>query len=147
MVSMDGESAHEPESANPDVDRIVRRLDARRSLPPVVDSPPQALGSPSAVIEEGQQAREAAAEVVVTPSRVYVTMELPGAAKETLEVTATATQVTVHARGPEGRTIHQEIDLPGPVDPDAVTATYRNGVLDVSLPRRKGCRNGGIEGH
>lgn len=145
MVSMDEESAREPESADPDVDRIVRRLDARRSLPTVVDSPPQALGSPSAVVEEGQQAREAAAEVVETPSRVYVTMELPGAAKETLEVTATATQVTVHACGPDGRVFHREIDLPGPVDPEAVTATYRNGVLDVSLPRRKGRLNGGPE--
>src|SRR5207237_7048027 len=39
-----------------------------------------------------------------------------------------------------GRVFHSEIELFHPVEPEAVTATYRNGVLDVTLPRRRGHR-------
>jgi HSP20 family molecular chaperone IbpA len=30
------------------------------------------------------------------------------------------------------------LELAGPIESEAVTATYRNGVLDVTLPRRRG---------
>jgi len=69
-----------------------------------------------------------------------VTLELPGVSRETLEVTADDSRLTVHAIGEGGRVFHSEIELFHPVEPEAVTATYRNGVLDVTLPRRRGHR-------
>src|SRR5439155_395803 len=42
--------------------------------------------------------------------------------------------------GEGGRVVHSEMELFHPVEPEAVTATYRNGVLDVTLPRRRGHR-------
>lgn len=140
MVSMGEEPGREPDPSTGSVDRIVRRLGARRSLPPMEASSVPALGPPTAVAEEGREARVPPADIVLTPSRIYITLELPGASKETLEVTATNGHLSVHARGPDGREFHSEIELPAPVESEAVTATYRNGVLDVALPRLRGHR-------
>jgi len=122
------------------LDRLLRRIDAHPSLPAIGSSSARALGPPSAIADERGQAREPAAEVVVTPARIYVTLELPGVSRETLEVTADDSRLTIHAIGEDGRVLHSEIELFHPVEPEAVTATYRNGVLDVTLPRRRGHR-------
>src|SRR5947208_6239783 len=120
------------------LDRLLRRIDAYRSLPAIGTSTAPALGPPSAIADESDRVREPTADVVVTPARIYVTLELPGVSRETLEVTAEGSRLSVHAIGADGRVFHSEMELLHPVEPQAVTATYRNGVLDVTLPRRRG---------
>jgi len=93
------------------------------------------LGPPSPIADESRLTREPISEVVVDPSSIYVTLELRGASRETLEVTTTQNRLTVHALDADGRVFHREIDLPEPVEPDAANVTYRNGVLDVTLRR------------
>ena len=138
---MDDDSSPEADSGSPkDVDRLLRRLDARPSLPPMAASKVPILGPPSPVADETRGVREAVADLVVTPARIYVTVELPGASRETMEVTSTDCRLTVHAIGTDGGVFHREIDLPHAVVPEAVSATYRNGVLDVTLPRLRGHR-------
>ena len=133
MVS---EPAGEGERPSPDaIDRIVGRLGAHRSLPAAGATSPAALGPPSPVADESHLTREPISEVVVDPSSIYITLELRGASRETLEVTATRNRLTVHALDAEGRVFHREIELPHPVEPDAINVTYRNGVLDVTLRR------------
>jgi HSP20 family molecular chaperone IbpA len=122
------------------LDRLLRRIEEHRSLPGGGQATGRALGPPTALADEGDRAREPIADVVVTPARIYVTVELPGVSRETLEVTAEDQRLSVHAIAPDGRVFHSEIDLDHPVEPEAVTATYRNGVLDVTLPRRRGHR-------
>jgi len=133
MVS---EPSGEGEGPSPDaIDRMVRRLGAHRSLPAVGERGPRALGPPSPIADESRLTREPISEVVVDPSSIYVTLELRGASRETLEVTTTRNRLTVHALDADGRVFHREIELPQPVEPDAANVTYRNGVLDVTLRR------------
>src|SRR3989442_3881089 len=133
MVS---EPSGEGERPSPDaIDRIVTRLGAHRSLPAVGGTSPPALGPPSPVADESHLTREPVPEVVVGPSSIYVPLELRGASRETLEVPTTQNRLTVHALDAERRVFPREIDLPKPVGPNAVSVTYRNGVLDVTLPR------------
>jgi len=133
MVS---EPAGEGERPSSDaIDRIVGRLGAHRSLPAMAGTSPAALGAPSPVADESHLTREPVSEVVIDASSIYVTLELRGASRETLEVTTTPHRLTVHALDAEGRVFHREIELPQPVEPDAVSVTYRNGVLDVTLRR------------
>jgi HSP20 family molecular chaperone IbpA len=122
------------------LDRLLRRIEAHRSLPGSGQAATPALGPPTALTNEGDRVREPVADVVVTPARIYVTVELPGVSRETLEVTAEDQRLSVHAVAEDGRVFHSEIELGHPVEPQAVTATYRNGVLDVTLPRRRGHR-------
>src|SRR5690242_10149627 len=91
------------------LDRLLRRIDAHRSLPAIGTSYARALGPPSAIADEGEPVREPTAEVVVTPARIYVTLELPGVSRETLEVTAENSRLSVHAIGADGRVFHSEI--------------------------------------
>ena len=138
---MDDDSSPESASGSPkDVDRLLRRLDAHPTLPAMAASKVPILGPPTPVADETRGDREAVADLVVTPARIYVTVELPGASRDTMEVTSTDYRLTVHAIGADGRVFHREIELPHAVMPDAVTATYRNGVLDVTLPRLQGHR-------
>ncbi len=133
MVS---EPSSEGERRSPDaIDRIVQRLGAHRSLPAMGGTSPAALGPPSPVADESHLTREPISEVVVDPFSIYVTLELRGASRETLEVTTTQNRLTVHALDAEGRVFHREIELPQPVEPDAANVTYLNGVLDVTLRR------------
>ncbi|MGI0148432.1 MAG: Hsp20/alpha crystallin family protein [Thermoplasmata archaeon] len=133
------ESSADREAGIPDsIDRVMRRIDAHPSLPAVEASKAPALGPPTAIADEGHEVREPAADIVVTPAKIYVTLELPGATRETIKVLADGTHLSVHAIAANGRVFHADIPLSHPVEPDAVTATYRNGVLDVTLPRRRG---------
>ena len=122
------------------LDRLLRRIDAHRSLPSIEVSSARALGPPTALAEPGDAVREPVVDVVLTSARIYVTLELPGVSRETLEVTAEDRRLTVHAVAADGRAYHKELELAGPIQPETVTATYRNGVLDVTLPRRFGHR-------
>jgi HSP20 family protein len=79
-----------------------------------------------------------------------VRAELPGVNKDSLEVTAKGDQLTVsgervaqpvkpeasyHRRERASGKFRRTVTLPQQVDPDAVQAAYRNGVLEVVLPR------------
>jgi HSP20 family protein len=135
------DGSRDQEALRPEpIDVVLRRIDAHRSLPTLGPNVPRALGPPTALATEGAEARQPQADVVTTPSRIYVTLELPGASRETIEVLVDDARLTVHALTSEGRVFHTEILLTHPIEPEAVTATYRNGVLDVVLPRRQGHR-------
>jgi len=79
-----------------------------------------------------------------------VRAELPGIDKDSLEITTKGEQLTIrgerkldpaeapanyHRREREGGQFRRVVSLPQPVDANKVSATYRNGVLDVILPR------------
>jgi HSP20 family protein len=79
-----------------------------------------------------------------------VRAELPGVEKGSLEVTAKGDQLTVrgertiktaaadasyHRRECEGGQFRRVVTLPQSVDADRIEATYKNGVLEVVLPR------------
>ena len=85
--------------------------------------------------DESRLVRDPAPEVVVDASWIYITLELPGASRESLEITRTQDRLTVHALDAEGRVFHREVELPQPVEPDPANVTYRNGVVDVTLRR------------
>jgi HSP20 family protein len=93
---------------------------------------------------------------VFPPVNVYddgekflVRAELPGVDKDSLEITAQGDQLTLrgerkieaaekkasyHRREREGGQFRRVVSLPQAVDADHITATYKNGVLEIELP-------------
>ncbi|HYM38799.1 MAG TPA: Hsp20/alpha crystallin family protein [Thermoplasmata archaeon] len=130
------------QDADPDRDEVPRavdRLPGRRhpthSLPdPRHGTDPPALGPPSPTVEPLAE-RTPAAEVSQTPKHIYVTVELPGAPKDSLDIEATERTLTIDAPRVGAPAFHLEVDLPSAVDPESAKATYRNGILDVTLAR------------
>lgn len=79
-----------------------------------------------------------------------VRAEIPGIDKDSIEVTAKGAQLSIrgerrieipvgeasyHRRECEAGQFRRTITLPQPVDADAISASYKNGVLEVTLPR------------
>lgn len=98
-----------------------------------------------------------AVDVEERDDEFLVTADVPGYAKEDIEVSLADRTLRIQAeresetREREGDYLRRErqttsasrsIQLPGDVEEDGITATYQNGVLTVTLPKR-----GGGDGH
>lgn len=131
---------HDKEADSGEAPDAADRLPVRRrvrSLPgPRQPSSPPALGPPSPTIESPSESTPVA-EVSLSPEYVYVTVELPGAPKDALDIQAIEGTLTVDAPRVGRPAYHLDIELPCPVDPESAEATYRNGILDVTLVRVK----------
>lgn len=133
---MTDEPSPDPDERPGAVDRLVGRLNRVRSLPgPDPSHFPLALASPAPTVLEDGPTVVPSAEIHATPRRVYVTVEVPGVPRNTIDVQASEDRVTVHAPRPGGPTYHLELALPVPVDPRSTTSTFRNGVLDITFLR------------
>jgi HSP20 family protein len=81
---------------------------------------------------------------------LVVRVEVPGVDPEDLDVELTPQQLTVRGEirqssGGDGQGIyhserrygrfHRSVPLPATVDPDSAQASYRNGLLEVRMPR------------
>lgn len=102
--------------------------------------------------------REPLADVWETDDAVYVTLELPGVNKDDIKLDITENQVEVKVdlqkekkEEKEGyrrferqyRGFYRLIALPTEVVPEKAEASYKNGVLEIKLPKatkRKGVR-------
>jgi HSP20 family protein len=80
--------------------------------------------------------------VLTSDEEVKVLVELPGAKKDEIKLSATANTLSIRTETPE-RKYSKDIDLPEEVDPATAKSSYNNGVLEVTF-RRKGKKQSGI---
>lgn len=94
--------------------------------------------------------QDVALDVADHPDEVVVTVDMPGFEKDQIDVSLAERTLTVsgdygyetdegddaylHRERRQG-SMHRSIRLPVEVDEDAVAATYRNGVLTITLPK------------
>lgn len=87
-------------------------------------------------------------EVRDLPDEVVVTIDIPRASKDDLRLRASERslyleapcnyEVPLHSYYRRGATRYRlEIDLPEEVDPEAASSRYREGVLEVRLPKKR----------
>jgi len=99
----------------------------RRSLP---EKP---LGLPRTALKE---MREPLVDIFEEDNNVKVYAELPGVEKEEIELNFGNGYIDVRARN-----FHKVIDLPHvQTSTDAVSTEYKNGVLQITIPRKKQLR-------
>ena len=72
---------------------------------------------------------------------IYVTAELPGINKQDINLTATEDQLIIEIQK-EGKTQEKEVKLPAAVHRNKTEATFNNGVLSITLKKRKNKRKG-----
>ncbi|MBI1958860.1 MAG: Hsp20/alpha crystallin family protein, partial [Candidatus Rokubacteria bacterium] len=85
-----------------------------------------------------------------TKDELVVTVEVPGLSEKDVHLSITGEVLTIRGERRQGREVKEEnlyrgerwfgrfertLPLPIPVQPDKVTATYRDGVLNVKLPK------------
>jgi HSP20 family protein len=82
-----------------------------------------------------EEKREPFTDIITTENEVKVIAELPGAEKRDIRLYATEDRVTIHVDKPQ-RKYYKELKLPAKVDVKRASSSYKNGVLEVSLPMK-----------
>jgi HSP20 family protein len=67
---------------------------------------------------------------------VRVIVELPGVEKKDITLSGTDKKLTISVDTPE-RKYFKDVELPAKVDVKKATSTYKNGVLDIAVPKKK----------
>ena len=83
-----------------------------------------------------REEREPLVDVITTDGEVKVIAELPGVEKEDIKLHGTEDTLTISVDTPE-RKYYKEVDLPVKVDPRKAKSSYKNGVLEVTLPKKE----------
>jgi HSP20 family protein len=105
------------------------------------------------VVEEGWMALTGV-ELKETDDRVLVRTDAPGFELGDFAIEVTGATLTIaaehktegHAKEPPvERSLRRIVTLPAAVDPDRVEARYRNGVLEVTLPRAEPAKRRKVE--
>lgn len=79
--------------------------------------------------------REPLTDILEGENEIYVTVEIPGVEREDINLQVIENTLTIDV-GVEKRKYHKNIKLSSEVDPDSTAATYKNGVLDITLKRK-----------
>lgn len=89
---------------------------------------------PEVGLEAGS--REPMSDVMEGDKDVSITVELPGVEKG--DVNLHVGEDTVTVRVEKGRRYHKRISLPATVVPPTAKATFKNGILDVTVQKAHG---------
>jgi HSP20 family protein len=81
-----------------------------------------------------KQEREPLVDIVDTEKEIKVIAELPGVAKEEIKLSGTPEKLTISVDTPQ-RKYYKQIDIPSKIDPKKAKTSYKNGVLEVTLPK------------
>lgn len=95
--------------------------------------PGSRLGRPRIDIKEK---REPLVDVMTTDGEVKVVAELPGVEKKDIKLQGTESSLTISVNTPE-RKYYKEVEIPAKVDTKKTRASYKNGVLEVTLQKKK----------
>jgi HSP20 family protein len=88
-----------------------------------------------ALIDDGEsQEREPLIDVLESDALVRVIVELPGVQKDDIKIDAHERSLEVTVDN-EVKQFHELIELPCAIQPDSVKASYKNGVLMISMNR------------
>jgi HSP20 family protein len=75
-------------------------------------------------------------DVGTTDKEVKVTVEMPGVAKDKINIDAYDSTLEVKSEDPQ-RKYHKTIDLPPDADLETAKSKYNNGILEIIFDRKK----------
>jgi len=94
---------------------------------------PEAFGIPKPSLDVKEE-REPLVDVITTNGEVKVIAELPGVEKEDIKLHGTEDSLTISVDTPK-RKYFKEIPMPVRINPKGAKTVYKNGVLEVTVPK------------
>ena len=91
-----------------------------------------------------KEEREPLVDIVDADGEIKVIVELPGVEKEEIKLSGTDEKLTISVDTPQ-RKYFKEIDIPAKIDPKNAKSAYKNGVLEVTLPKVEETKQSGEE--
>lgn len=83
-----------------------------------------------------KEEREPLVDIIETDGEVHIVAELPGVEKNDIKLHGTGDTLTISVDTPQ-RKYYKEITLPAKVNVKEAKTEYKNGVLEVTLPKIK----------
>ncbi|MBT8171724.1 Hsp20/alpha crystallin family protein, partial [Candidatus Bathyarchaeota archaeon] len=80
--------------------------------------------------------RDPLADIIDADSQVRVIVELPGVEKEDIKLSGTDEILTISVDSPK-RKYFKEVKLPAKINSKKATSKYKNGVLDITVPKKQ----------
>jgi HSP20 family protein len=80
--------------------------------------------------------REPIVDVIENHENVAITVEMPGVEKKDITLNVKDQKLDINVDG-SGRNYHKIVDLPCDVNLESSRATYKNGILDIELKKKK----------
>jgi HSP20 family protein len=81
-----------------------------------------------------KEEREPLVDIITTNGEIKVIVELPGVAKEDIKLRGTEDKLTISVDIPD-RKYFKEIEMPAKIAPKKAKTSYKNGVLEVTVPK------------
>ena len=100
----------------------------------VKPSRPSAFGAPRPRLEVKGE-REPLVDTLEEEGTIRVVAELPGVEKDAINLDTDENSLTISV-DTEIRKYFKEVELPSTIDPESVQASYKNGVLEVTVTKR-----------
>lgn len=88
--------------------------------------------------------REPLVDVIEKEKEIKVVAEVPGVNKDNIKVRVNGNKLIISAKS-EDRQYYKEVELPAEVDEKSAKATYKNGVLEVTLQKKGSISEQGTE--
>jgi len=81
-----------------------------------------------------KEEREPLVDIISVDGEIKVIVELPGVEKEDVKLHGTEDKLTISVDTPE-RKYFKEIEMPTKIEPKKAKTSYKNGVLEVTVPK------------
>lgn len=91
---------------------------------------------PSRLGPQVKEEREPLVDVIETDGEIHIVAELPGVEKNDIKLHGTEDSLTISVDTPQ-RKYYKEIALPAKVKVKEAKTQYKNGVLEITLPKTK----------
>lgn len=91
---------------------------------------------PSRFGPQVKEEREPLVDIIDTDGEVHIVAELPGVEKNDVKLHGTENTLTISVDTPQHK-YYKEVELPANVNAKEAKTHYKNGVLEVTLPKTK----------
>ena len=81
-----------------------------------------------------KEEREPLVDIISANGEIKVIVELPGVAKEDIKLHGTEDKLTISVEIPDHK-YFKEIEMPTKIEPKKAKTSYKNGVLEVTVPK------------
>ncbi|MFB0562358.1 MAG: archaeal heat shock protein Hsp20 [Candidatus Lokiarchaeia archaeon] len=88
---------------------------------------------PGSTLRELPETREPLTDVIETENEVIIVAETPGVEKEEIQLNSTENEIEIKA----GEKFYKKIQLPTVTIPEEAKASYKNGILEVKIPKKE----------
>ena len=135
-------------SGSSDLERVIGRaaVEAARMSSQASQAAKKILGDVTGELGDVKSVDQAAVDLLETDDELVALVALPGASKENIDLRVTEDSLYVDAKATarEGKYLRREINaaglkreitLPMEVKPEQVRATFKDGILEVHMPK------------